>query len=141
MADMYHAISIAAPAEKVYEAIVTQAGLRAWWTADSVAEARVGSTAEFGFRNRAAVFRMRVEELQPGRRVVWACLGDVDEWKGTRLTWEIAPKDGGAELRFTHGDWRSTAGAYPLCNSTWGELMHRLKAYAEGKAPGPHFPG
>jgi hypothetical protein len=23
------------------------------------------------------------------------------------------------------------------CNSTWGELMYRLKDYAEGKNPGP----
>ena len=25
------------------------------------------------------------------------------------------------------------------CNSTWGELMYRLKAHAEGKNPGPHW--
>ena len=26
---------------------------------------------------------------------------------------------------------------FAMCNSSWGELMHRLKGYAEGKNPGP----
>jgi hypothetical protein len=25
------------------------------------------------------------------------------------------------------------------CNSTWGELMYRLKGYVDGKNPGPHW--
>ncbi len=106
-----------------------------------MAEPRVGSVAEFGFKNRSALFRMRIEELQPGRRVVWSCLGGTPEWTGTRLTWDLTPRDGGTDLRVMHGAWRSTEGAFARCNSTWGELRYRLKAYAEGKAPGPHFSG
>jgi hypothetical protein len=26
-----------------------------------------------------------------------------------------------------------------MCNSTWGELMYRLKGYLEGENPGPHW--
>jgi hypothetical protein len=25
------------------------------------------------------------------------------------------------------------------CNSTWGELMYRLKDHVEGRNPGPHW--
>lgn len=139
MPEMYHEIQVQAPPEKVYQAIATREGLRSWWTSDTVAEPRVGSVAEFGFHSRAGVFRMRVEELQPGRRVVWACLGDPDEWRGTRLTWELSAKNGGTLLRFVHAGWCSTGGIFATCNSTWGELMYRLKNYAEGKAPGPHW--
>ncbi len=106
-----------------------------------MAEPRVGSVAEFGFKNRSALFRMRIAGLQPGRRVVWSCLGGTPEWTGTRLTWDLTPKDGGTDLRVMHGAWRSTEGAFARCNSTWGELRYRLKAYAEGKAPGLHFSG
>src|SRR5262245_53306481 len=28
---------------------------------------------------------------------------------------------------------------YAICNSSWGELMHRLKDYVEGRNPGPHW--
>ena len=75
MTDMHHEIPINAAPEKVYEAIATQEGLRGWWTGDSAAEPRVGSVAEFGFYNRQFLFLMRIDELTPGKRVVWSCLG------------------------------------------------------------------
>ena len=139
MADMNHAIQIDASPEKVYQAIATDAGLRGWWTADSKTESAVGGKAEFGFDDRGTVFRMRIEELRPGARVVWSCLGDPDDWKGTRLTWEMSQEDGGTMLRFTHGNWRATDGYFATCNSTWGELMYRLKDHVEGKRPGPRW--
>ncbi|MCI0378187.1 MAG: SRPBCC domain-containing protein [Gemmataceae bacterium] len=141
MSVMLHQVHINATPEKVYEAISTTAGLRSWWTADSVTESHVGGMAEFGFGKRKTLFRMRIEELTPPQCLVWLCLGDVDEWKGTRLTWEMTSEEGGTCLRFVHANWRSTDGWFATCNSTWGELMHRLKAYVEGKAPGPHFQG
>lgn len=139
MADILHHLEIAAAPAKVYEAIVTPAGLRGWWTSDAAAEPTVGMVAEFGFYRRAVVFRMRTAELVPDRRVVWDCLGDIEEWAGTRLVWDVTPHEKGAALRFTHGGWRSTAGGFAHSNTTWGGLMHRLRDYAEGKAPGPYF--
>ncbi len=139
MANMRHEVEIDAPPEKVFEAITTQTGLRGWWTADSMAEPRVGSVAVFGFYNRRLLFRMRIEKLTPGKKVVWTCLGENDEWKGTRLIWQISQKEGTTVLRFVHGDWRSTSGYFAYCNSTWGMLMYRLKDYAEGTAPGPYY--
>jgi uncharacterized protein YndB with AHSA1/START domain len=139
MAEMHHEIEIQAPPRKVYDALATQEGLRGWWTADSAVQGGVGGTAEFGFSKRAMVFRMRVLELDPPKRVTWECSGDHPEWKGTRLTWEIWPKDGGAILHFTHGGWWAVSRFFSTCNSTWGELMYRLKGYAEGKSPGPHW--
>lgn len=139
MADMYHEVQIQAPPDKVYQAVATQEGLRGWWTADSVFDAREGGSAEFGFGKRATLFRMRVKELKPEERVVWTCVGDVEEWKGTQLGWDISKTDNGTVLRFTHGGWRSFTGYFPTCNSTWGMLMYRLKDYAEGKNPGPYW--
>jgi uncharacterized protein YndB with AHSA1/START domain len=139
MIDNHHAIDMAAPPAKIYEAITSAASLRAWWTPDAAAEATVGSVAEFGFFNRAVVFRMKVAELVPDARVVWECIGGPDDWPGTRLTWEISPADKGARLRFTHGGWPSTAGHCATSNTTWGALMHHLRSYVEGKARGPYF--
>jgi uncharacterized protein YndB with AHSA1/START domain len=141
MSDILHRITIAAPTERVFEAITTSEGLRRWWTADSTAEPRVGSVAVFGFGNRATVFRMRIEELIPGKRVAWICLGDNEEWQGTRLALDLTPTaDGGTNLRFGHREWRSVDGGYATCNTTWGHLMHYLKAYAEGNASTPTSP-
>jgi len=32
--DLIHRIGIAAPAEKIYRALTTEDGIRAWWTTD-----------------------------------------------------------------------------------------------------------
>lgn len=137
MPDLLHEIFVNAPAEKVYAALTTQNGLHGWWTADAIIEGRVGGSAQFGFDKRATVFRMKVEELTPSTRVVLSCHGDVDEWKGTRLTWEISRKDGGSIVQFRHANWREATHLFAICNSSWGELMHRLKDYSEGKSRGP----
>ena len=62
-------------------------GLRGWWTADTKTDEKVGGKAEFGFDKRGMVFRMRIEKLDPDRRVVWSCHGDHQEWADTVLTW------------------------------------------------------
>jgi uncharacterized protein YndB with AHSA1/START domain len=124
----------------VYRAVATQEGLRGWWTADSSAEPRVGSVARFGFGRAGAGFEMRIDVLEPGRHVEWSCLGHDDEWRGTRLVWTLEPAVGGStRLRFVHGGWRAPDGWFGVCNSTWGELMYRLKAYAETGRPNPHW--
>ena len=141
MTGLLHQIEIDRPASKVYDRLTSAAGLRGWWTGDSVAKPEVGSIAEFGFGERSTRFRMRVDELVPDRRVVWSCIGDVEEWRGTRLVWEIVGDANQCALKFRHADWRSTTDWFAPCNTTWGHLMHYLKGYAEGARPGPFFTG
>jgi uncharacterized protein YndB with AHSA1/START domain len=139
MAEIKHQIPISASAQKVYAALATPAGLREWWTADTRADEKVGGKAEFGFDKRGMVFRMNIDKLEPGERVVWSCHGDHPEWSGTVLTWELTPQDGGTTLRFTQSGWKELTDFCASCNSTWGELMYRLKDYVEGRNPGPHW--
>lgn len=140
MSDILHRININAPPNRVYEAITSAKGLRSWWTDDCAAEPVAGSVAEFGFLGKAVVFRMRIDELSPGRRVAWTCLGDDREWEGTKLVFDLQATDsGGTDLRFAHTGWRSIEGGYARCNCVWGDLMHRLKAHAEGRLVEPYF--
>ncbi|HEV3498998.1 MAG TPA: SRPBCC domain-containing protein [Bradyrhizobium sp.] len=139
MAEIRHLISIEAPPQQVYAALATQAGLRSWWTADTTADDKAGGKAEFGFDKRGMTFRMTIEKLDPGRQVVWKCHGDNPEWVGTTLTWSIKPEGGGSLLRFTQSGWKDMTDMVATCNSTWGELMYRLKGSVEGKNPGPHW--
>jgi uncharacterized protein YndB with AHSA1/START domain len=140
MADMLHEIRVAASPKAVLDALSAQEGLRGWWTADSVAEPKLGTLAEFGFGNRAILFRMKIVKLT-AEKIVWECLGDVEEWRGTSSIWNIQPAEGGTAVRFTHAGWKSVDGWFAPCNSTWGELMYRLRDYAEGKNLGPLFSG
>jgi uncharacterized protein YndB with AHSA1/START domain len=139
MAELKHQIAIKATQDGVYAALATQTGLRGWWTADTTADEKVGGRAEFGFDRRGMVFRMTIDKLEPGKRLVWSCHGDQPEWAGTVLTWDLSPEGGGTTLRFTQSGWKSASEMYAMCNSTWGELMYRLKDYVEGRNPGPHW--
>lgn len=139
MAELRHQIPINATPGKVYAALSTQAGLRGWWTADTTADEKVGGRADFGFDKRQTVFRMKIEKLEPDKQVIWSCHGEQPEWNGTVLTWDISREGNTTMLRFIQGGWKSMSEMYAMCNSSWGELMHRLRDYAEGKNPGPHW--
>jgi uncharacterized protein YndB with AHSA1/START domain len=140
MAKMYHGIEIASQPDKVFDAITSQEGLSSWWTTDSLLEKPiVGGIAEFGFNNRAVVFKMRIDKLVASKLVLWKCVEGPKEWKGTRLRWEISKIKNGTDLQFTHSKWKSTDGYFRMCNSTWGELMYRLKSYLESGRVDPLF--
>ncbi len=139
MADLRHIVSIQAAPEKVYAAVATEAGMRSWWTADTRMDEKAGGRAEFGFDKRQVTFRMTIDKLEPGRRVVMRCHGDPPEWNGTMLSWDIIKGDDVTTLVFVHGGWREITDFCSSCNSMWGNLMYRLKDAIEGRGRGPQW--
>jgi uncharacterized protein YndB with AHSA1/START domain len=139
MADLKHLIPVRATPDAVYALLATQRGLASWWTTDTMFEPKVGGKATFGFDRRETVFHMTVEQLDPGKRVVFTCQGDHPEWNGTTLTWTISPESDTTILKFTQSGWKAITDYAAGCNSAWGELMHRLRDSAEGRSPGPHW--
>ena len=139
MADLKHQVPIDSAPAKVYQAVATQHGMRHWWTADTQMHEKAGGKAEFGFDKRGMVFRMDVRTLEPGKQVILDCYGDHPEWAGTKLTFTMAPQDGKTVLQLNHSGWKEVTEFCASCNSMWGNLMYRLKAYVEGGNPGPQW--
>lgn len=139
-APLMHSVVIEAAPAKIYEALSTGKGLGSFWTNDSTAEPKVGSVARFGFGG--PVLEMKIEELKPGKLVRWSTHGGFPEWKGTTVTWEIAPAEGGSEVKFSHEGWPAQLPQADLAsvNYTWGRVLGRLKKYAETGKPAPFFP-
>jgi hypothetical protein len=101
-----------------------------------------GATALFGFNlgfnHREVALRMRIEILVSESQVAWLCEGDVDEWKGTRLRFEIIPaEEETVTLKLTHSGWRSTEGAFQVCNADRERLMYYLNDYVESRGQVP----
>jgi len=137
MADIRHMIQTGGPREKVYSLVSTIKGLSEWWAAD-VSEGADG-TVELGFFNKATVYRLRRVATEGTQLCEWICESG-KEWEGTRLTFLLEDASGGGTVvRFAHARWRAETDYFTSCNTTWGELMFRLKTAAEGKAPGPLF--
>jgi uncharacterized protein YndB with AHSA1/START domain len=145
MADSLHEINIAASVRKVYDAWTTEQGLCAWWTAKAKVSSTQGQINVFAFDGGAVEFHFRIDEQTPERRVLWTGVSAdkmPDEWVGTKIDVRLNELEGGrTRMRFAHRDWQSTDGAFAFCNSTWGELMHRLRDYCEGRGRGPLFSG
>jgi len=135
MADIQHAIQIAATPETIYPLIATAKGFGQWWAAD-ISESPSG--VELGFFNRTTVYRLRLTVDEPPVHADWICETGA-EWSGTHLIFRLEGRGAGTLARFTHGGWQSATDYFVSCTTTWGELMFRLKAAAEGKSRGPLF--
>ena len=135
MADILHAIQVTAPAETIYPLVSSAAGFAKWWAAD-VAE--TGGAVELGFFKKQTVYRLRLESKRAPNDAAWVCETG-QEWQGTRIVFHLEAAGGGTLVRFTHGGWGGATDYFVSCNTTWGELMFRLKAAAEGKSRGPLF--
>ena len=130
MFDIRHLVTIDAPIPVVYMALTEQEGLAGWWTADTVANPSVGSIAAFQFGDRYHN-TMRIEVLDPEKRVEWTCLDGDSEWVDTTFVFDLEGREGSTVLRFTHGGWREMTDFYATCNYHWGFYMRSLKAYCE----------
>ena len=135
VADIKHSIQISATPEQLRPLVATAIGFGRWWAADISESA---GAVELGFFNRATIYRLRLETDASPDHVEWACESG-DEWSGTHIAFHTEATKAGTRLRFTHAGWRAESDYFTSCNTTWGELMFRLKAVAEGQAPGPLF--
>ena len=137
MPDIKHSIQIAAAPQLVHPLVATAEGFSRWWAADVTEDKPTGSV-DLGFFKRATVYGLRPIQIAAPSQAHWLCHTG-KEWSGTRLLFDLADQKDRTLLRFTHADWQAETDYFVACNTTWGELMFRVKAVAEGKTPGPLF--
>ena len=131
-------IEIAAPRQEVWQLVSSGEGFAKWWASDIVVASASPEVLEIGFFGRTTVYRLRAEVLNPVQVAAWRCETG-GEWIGTRIAFDLLGREARTLLRFEHSGWKEASDYFVSCNTTWGELMFRLKAAAEGKVPGPLF--
>jgi hypothetical protein len=136
MADIKHLISIDRPAADIFPLVNGGRGFAQWWAEDVFDDTGIG--VSLGFFNRATVYRLRQIEAVAPSSAVWECESG-KEWQGTRIVFKLAQPFASTSLTFSHESWHDETDYFRSCYTTWGELMFRLKAAAEGKNPGPLF--
>ncbi|HUB10285.1 MAG TPA: SRPBCC domain-containing protein [Myxococcales bacterium] len=122
-----HTVTVNQTPEAAFAAIND---VRGWWSGDVEGKTdEVG--AEFTYRYQDIHYsKQRITELVPGKRVAWLVLDsylqfieDKKEWNGTRVIFEIAPKAGKTEIRFTHQGLSSEHECFTACSDAWGFLV------------------
>jgi len=143
MVDIRHRVAIAAPAEKVYDAVATADGLSQWWTRDGVrGTSQVGSRLGFFFGTPQPAAVMQVTELTalaPARRVGWRCVAGADDWVATTVTFDVREQDGTTVVLFGHDGWREQSEFMAHCSARWAYFLLSLKSYLE-TGTGTPFP-
>jgi hypothetical protein len=137
MPDIKHSIQIEAAPQLVHPLVASARGFSQWWASD-VTEDKASGNVELGFFNRATVYGLHPVQIAAPQQAHWLCQTGKD-WSGTRLLFDLVEQKGKTLLRFTHADWQAETDYFVSCTTTWGELMFRVKAAAEGKTPGPLF--
>jgi uncharacterized protein YndB with AHSA1/START domain len=130
MADITLEVSIKAPAHDVFEAIATADGVKHWWTTDAKALPTRDSVSEFGFGNRAVVMRMRVDAIDPDRRLRWECLDQPEDWTGTVLEFGLSQDGGATRVIFSQTNWRGSVDGTKY-TGRWRYFLDSLRSYLE----------
>jgi uncharacterized protein YndB with AHSA1/START domain len=114
-------------AQQVYDAILD---VGSWWTGEITGQTtEPGKEFSYRYEDKHRSTH-RVEELDPGHRVVWLTT-DADlpfadnpaEWIGTRQVFDITPASGSTELRFTHEGLGPELDCYDNCSTAWSYFI------------------
>ena len=142
MADILHLAGIKAEPNEVFEALTHQDHIRSWWSQFTEAALEVGALNVVSFYGGMAEFKLRVQELVPGEKVVWAVEGGPPDWMGTTITWTLSEGEGPAAgqimVHLAHRGFASTGGNFASVNYNWGWYLTSLKFYLEKGEGMPH---
>jgi hypothetical protein len=113
------------------EAFAAINNVRGWWSGEIE-----GSTDKLGdvwsYRYKDIHYsKHEITEFVPEKKVVWLVVDgflnfveDKSEWKGTKITFEIARKGGKTEVRFTHVGLVPDHECFSLCSNAWGTYIN-----------------
>jgi uncharacterized protein YndB with AHSA1/START domain len=134
--------TVDASPDEVYAALATEMGLAGNWTDQLEVPEETGAVARFGFGpDWAKTLEVRIDALEPGRRVEWTPVGGFPGWIGTSITWELEPTGDGTVVHFSHRGWPEgeADGEMAMCGYTWAMIIDRLGAQVERGERTPYF--
>ena len=120
MAEIFHLFNIKTGSpENVFWALAEIEGLAGWWTTSTEGSPELGGTIIFRFPGGHRM-DMRVTGLEPGEKVEWECTQGDEQWLGTKIRFELYPKDGSVDVKFYHSNWSGQTDLFGICNYHWG---------------------
>jgi len=130
MPDIFHNFPVNAPAQKVFEAIATPAGLDTWWTLRSKGEPIAGTTYELWFGPEYD-WRGVVTKCTPNVEIEWKLSVADKDWKKTRVGFHLEELNGVTHVRFYHTGWKEDTPHYRISCFCWAMYLRLMKRYVE----------
>jgi uncharacterized protein YndB with AHSA1/START domain len=123
--------------QAVLEALKTTEGIKGFWTSSGEVPREVGATLKLAFPVAPLPFDLRLEQSDD-RTVAWRTETFPPHWVGTTVRWDVEPREDGSTVNFQHDGFADDGDAGHAAY-TWGQIMVRLKQYAETGRPAPVF--
>ncbi len=104
--------------------------ISAWWSQEIVGSTdKVGDEFDYRYKDVHRC-KMRLVESALGKKVVWLVLDndfnfiqDKTEWKGTKISFDIARKGDKTEVHFTHVGLVPDYECYEVCTDAWSTYI------------------
>ena len=130
MPDILHQFPVNAPAEKVFEAISTPAGLDSWWTKTSSGQAESGALFHFHFEPDYHWTGL-VSKCVPASTFEFTMQTSDEDWEGTRVGFELTREQDGTIVRFYHTGWKTENQHFRISSFCWAMYLRLLKRNLE----------
>ena len=137
--DYTASITVGATAHEAFESINS---VSKWWT-ENLEGSSQKQGDEFTVRfDDVHVSTQKLVEVVPDKKVVWLVTGsqlnfvkDKQEWTNTKISFEIAEKDGKTQINFTHIGLIPGIECYNGCTNAWSQYIKGslFKLLTEGK--------
>jgi uncharacterized protein YndB with AHSA1/START domain len=127
-------ITMAVPADVVFDAIASLDGLRGWWTPNVARFRDPDDRLRFEFDGLGEHIDMRVDAVHRPSRIEWTCLvhSSLPEWTGTRVLWDIRPSSGSvSELCVSHVGLVPVLECFEDCGRGWRHFLASIRALVE----------
>jgi hypothetical protein len=122
--------TLKAPGKEIFNCITSR--LSDWWTTDIEGSTKKSGdifTVHFGTTYKT----MKVTDLIPHETIVWKCLDshidlarlkDKNEWKGTKIVWEIYTESDSTKITMTHVGLNPDIECFDECQKGWEFFLH-----------------
>jgi hypothetical protein len=109
--------------EQVFKAVNN---VRGWWSEEIDGQTdKLNAVFDYHFEDVHRC-QLKIVEFIPAQKVVWLVLKnyfkftkDETEWTGTKISFEISPKDTKTQLRFTHIGLVPAYECFDICQDAW----------------------
>ena len=130
MPDIYHDFPIVASQAQIFQAISSPEGLNAWWTRRAAGQPGTGQIYQFWFGPEYD-WRGRVTKYDENERLEWEIVEADEDWTGTRVGFQLIPRDGYTQTRFYHTGWKDLNDHFRRSSYCWAMYLRVMKSYIE----------
>lgn len=139
--DFEATVSFTSPADAIFDALTTPAGLTGWWMKAS-GSSLTGGELTFVYDNddnHSVV--MRVDEAARPSVVRWTVLAASEpfgDWVGTTISFDISPNEsGGSRLHLQHTGLTPQLECFDTCRAGWNQSLSSLVNYVDSGKDSP----